>query len=81
MNDNDRARSLGRAIRTFQTNVQRAGPTAAASYALIGAILVMGGIGYGCDQWFGTEPWGLFSGLMLGVVSGFYQLAKAVWRK
>jgi hypothetical protein len=47
MKDNDRARSLGRAIRALQTNVQQAGPTAAASYALIGAILDSGGIGYG----------------------------------
>jgi ATP synthase protein I len=81
MQSNDRARSLGRSLKTLQTSVQRAGPAAAASYSLIGAILLFGGIGYGCDRWFGTEPWGLVGGLLLGVVAGFYQLAKAVWRR
>jgi F0F1-type ATP synthase assembly protein I len=81
MQGHDRARSLGRSLRTLQKSVQRAGPAAAASYSLIGAILVFGGIGYLCDRWFGSEPWGLVSGLMLGVVTGFYKLAKAVWRR
>ena len=47
MQRNDRARSLGRSLKTLQTSVQRAGPAAAASYSLIGAILLFGGIGYG----------------------------------
>ena len=81
MQGDDRARSLGRSLKTLQRSVQRAGPAAAASYSLIGAILVLGGIGYLCDRWFGSEPWGLVSGLMIGVVTGFYQLAKAVWRR
>ena len=81
MRGNDRVRSLGRSLKTLQTSVERAGPAAAASYSLIGAILLLGGLGYGCDRWLGTEPWGLVGGLMLGVVVGFYQLAKTVWRR
>lgn len=81
MRRDDRDRLLGRSIRTFQENIRRAGPTAAASYALVGAILVMGGLGYGCDRWFGTEPWGLFGGLMLGIVVGFYQLVVSERRR
>jgi ATP synthase protein I len=81
MQDNDRARSVGRSLKTLQRSVQRAGPAAAASYSLIGAILVLGGLGYACDRWFGTDPWCLVGGLLLGVVTGFYQLAKAVWRQ
>jgi F0F1-type ATP synthase assembly protein I len=81
MQDDDRARSLGRSLRTLQRSVQRAGPAAAASYSLIGAILFLGGIGYACDHWFGTAPWGLVVGLMVGIVVGFYQLAKSVWRR
>jgi F0F1-type ATP synthase assembly protein I len=72
---------MGRAVRALQGSVQRAGPAAAASYSLVGAILLLGGIGYACDRWFGTEPWCLVSGLLLGIVAGFYQLAKAVWRQ
>ena len=78
---NDRARSWGRSIKALQTNVERAGPAAAASYSLIGSVVLLGGLGYGCDHWFGTAPWGLVGGLVLGVVTGFYLLAKAVWLK
>ena len=81
MPGNDRARSLGRSLKTLHSSVLNAGPAAAASYSLIGAILLFGGLGYGCDRWFGSEPWGLVGGLLLGVVTGFYQLAKAVWRR
>jgi len=78
---NDRTRSLGRSLMTLQANVERAGPAAAASYSLIGSVLLLGGLGYGCDRWFGTEPWGVVGGLVLGVIVGLYVLAKAVWLK
>ena len=50
-----------------------------ASYTLIGAILVLGGIGYALDAWLGTSPWCLLVGLLLGIIVGFYELAKTVW--
>jgi ATP synthase protein I len=78
---NDRARSWGRSLKTLQTNVERAGPAAAASYSLIGSVVFLGGLGYGCDRWFGTSPWGVVGGFVLGVVVGLYLLAKAVWLK
>jgi F0F1-type ATP synthase assembly protein I len=52
---------------------------AAASYTLIGAIIVLGGLGYFADTWFGTSPWLLLTGLLLGIVVGFYELAMVVW--
>lgn len=78
---NDRARSLGRSLKALQNSVERAGPAAAASYSLIGAVLLFGALGYGCDRWFGTDPWGLVGGLLFGVAVGFYLLAQAVWRR
>ena len=71
--------SFERATRAFQENIIRAGPVAAASYTLIGAIILLGGIGYVLDRWRGTSPWFLLGGLLLGIVVGFYELAKAVW--
>jgi F0F1-type ATP synthase assembly protein I len=71
--------SLEKTAKAFQENVTRAGPVAAASYALIGAIILLGGIGYALDRWRGTSPWFLLGGLLLGIVVGFYELAKAVW--
>ncbi len=56
------------------------GPAAAVSYTLIGAILLLGGIGYGLDEWLDTSPWCLFGGLILGLIVGFYELARTLWR-
>jgi F0F1-type ATP synthase assembly protein I len=73
--------SFRRSAQSFQDNVRRAGPAAGASYTLIGAILLLGGSGYAIDHWRGTAPWGLFIGLMLGLIVGFYELAKVVWHR
>ena len=70
---------LEKATKAFQENVTRAGPVAAASYTLIGAIVLLGGIGYAVDRWRGTSPWFLLAGLVVGLIVGFYELAKAVW--
>ena len=75
----DSGSSLERAAKAFQETVTRAGPVAAASYTLLGAILLLGGIGYALDRWRGTSPWFLLGGLFLGIIVGFYELAKAVF--
>ena len=72
---------LARSTRSLQETAQRSGPAAAASYTLIGAIILLGGIGYAIDKWRGTSPWFLLGGLLLGLVVGFYELAKTVWRQ
>ena len=75
----DEGFSLEKAAKAFQDNVIRAGPVASASYTLIGAIILLGGIGYAIDRWRGTSPWFLLGGLLLGLIVGFYELAKAVF--
>jgi F0F1-type ATP synthase assembly protein I len=72
---------LARSFRYLQENLRNAGPAAAAGYTLIAAIILLGGIGYAIDRWWGTAPWFLVSGLILGIVVGFFELAKIVWRK
>ena len=69
------------ATKSFQENVSRTAPIAGASYTLIGAILVLGLLGYALDHWLGTSPWFLLAGLLLGLVVGFYELAKVVWHQ
>lgn len=69
---------LARSLQQLQDNIRRAGPAATASYSLIGAILLLGGAGHLLDRWQQTEPWGLLAGLLLGLLVGFYELAKAV---
>ncbi len=72
---------LARSFGALQENVRRAGPAATAGYTLIAAILLLGGAGYMVDQWVGTaSPWFLLAGMLLGIVVGFYELAKTVWK-
>ncbi len=61
-------------------SISSSGPAAAVSYTLIGAIVLLGGIGYALDEWLGTSPWLLFGGLVLGLIVGFYELARTLWR-
>ena len=73
--------SFGRSAKSLQENVTRSGPVAGASYTLVGGILLLGALGYGFDQWRGTSPWGLVTGLALGIVVGFYELIKVAWHR
>jgi F0F1-type ATP synthase assembly protein I len=77
MSKSDRRFSFARAAKSLQDNVSRSGPVAAASYTLVGGILLLGGIGYFLDGRWGTEPWLLVSGLGIGIVVGFYEVIKA----
>ena len=70
---------LARSFKDLQDNVRRSGPAAAASYTLIGGIVLFGGLGYALDLWRGTSPGFLLGGLLLGLVVGFYDLAKTVF--
>jgi len=71
-----------RATESFQDSVTQAAPSAAVSYALIGAIILFGLIGYGIDRWRGGgSHLFLIVGLVLGIVVGFVDLAKFVWKK
>ena len=72
---------LARSLKFLQENLRRSGPAVAAGYTLIGAIVLFGGVGYALDAWRGTTPWFLLGGLLLGIVVGFYELAKIVWQK
>jgi F0F1-type ATP synthase assembly protein I len=77
----NREQLLARSAKSLQENAERAGPAAGASYTLIGAIILLGGIGYALDKWRGTSPWFLLGGLALGLIIGFYELAKTVWHR
>jgi F0F1-type ATP synthase assembly protein I len=81
MPSDKRPGDLEKSVQAFQRTVERSAPAWTASYTLIGAIVLLGGLGYGFDQWRGTAPWGVFGGLILGLIVGFYQLAKVVWRR
>lgn len=80
MVDDGRRFPFGRTAKSLQENVVRSAPAAAAAYALVGGIILFGGLGYAADRWLGTDPWLLLAGLLAGMVVGFYELVKAAWR-
>ncbi|OFW15214.1 MAG: hypothetical protein A3F70_12910 [Acidobacteria bacterium RIFCSPLOWO2_12_FULL_67_14] len=67
-------------MKALQSTISRSGPAAMVGYTMIGAIILLGGIGYALDEWRGTSPWFLLGGLSLGLIVGFYELAKTLWR-
>jgi F0F1-type ATP synthase assembly protein I len=48
-----------------------------ASYGLIGAIALLGVLGYAADHWLHSAPWLLIAGLAAGIALGFYGLVRA----
>jgi len=71
---------VGQANRALQDSLDRNEPRIVASYALIGAILLLGGVGYAVDWWRGTSPWFLLVGLTVGILFGFYNLVASLRR-
>ena len=73
--------NLANSFSYLQKIVKQSGPAMGASYTLIGAILILGFIGYFIDEWLGTSPIFLLIGLLLGIIVGFYEIAKIIWVK
>jgi F0F1-type ATP synthase assembly protein I len=74
VNENPRAGSANRAL---QDNLDGSESIFFASYGLIGAIVLIGTIGYAADRWLNTAPWMLIAGLASGIAVGFYGLIRA----
>jgi len=72
---------ISRSLQHMQENIRRSGPAVVAGYTLIAAIFLLGGIGYAIDAWRGTSPWFLTFGLLAGIILGFFELAKIIWKK
>ncbi len=52
-------------------------------YAQVGTMIIvpmlmLGGLGYWLDRRFGSDPWLLFGGLILGMVTGFVNFFRLV---
>jgi len=73
--------NAGEANKALQDSLDRNEPRIVASYALIGAILLLGGVGYAVDWWQGTSPWFLLVGLTVGILFGFYNLVASLRRR
>jgi F0F1-type ATP synthase assembly protein I len=67
---------IARANALLQENLDRGKPVIFASYAIVGAILLFGGVGYALDRVFGTLPGFLLGGTCGGLGVAFYTLIK-----
>jgi F0F1-type ATP synthase assembly protein I len=70
--------SSGESNKALQDALVENEPRIVASYALLGAIVLLGAIGYGIDRWAGTSPWFLLIGLLIGIASGFGNLVRTL---
>jgi F0F1-type ATP synthase assembly protein I len=70
-----------RSIRFLQANLSHGEPGILASYALIGAVIALGALGFIVDRLADTAPWFVVVGLLAGVAIGFYNLVKTVGRR
>ena len=77
---NDQKDYLSKSIKQFQRFVRQSGPAASASYTLLGAVLFLSLIGYNLDQYFESTPVYLIIGLCLGMIIGFYELYKSIFK-
>jgi F0F1-type ATP synthase assembly protein I len=68
------------AVESMQGNLDRGEPSIVASFGLIGAIMLLGGAGFLDDRYLGTRPWCLLAGLIVGLLIGFYRLARVLRR-
>ena len=65
----------------MQKIIKQSGPAMSASYTLIGSVIILGAIGYFIDRWKDSSPIFLMLGLLIGIIVGFYEIAKTMWIK
>ena len=70
---------IGQSLTYFQKIVKESGPAASASYTLLASVLVFTLLGWYIDSSRGTKPIGILVGLGIGLITGFYHLAKTIW--
>ena len=78
--NNDQKNFLSKSIQQFQRYVRQSGPAASAAYTLLGSVLLLSLIGYNLDKYFNTSPVYLIIGLCLGILIGFYELYKSIFK-
>jgi F0F1-type ATP synthase assembly protein I len=63
---------------TFSRIYREAAPYLTLGIQLAATVVVMFYLGYWGDEYFGTKPWLMITGLALGVAAGFYSFFKTI---
>ena len=66
------------AVESLQENLQRNQPAILASYGLVGAIAIFGGLGFLADRLWNQTPYFTFAGLHIGAAVGFGALVRGM---
>ena len=59
-----------------QETARKSGIAYVAAFTLFMSVAVMLGLGWVLDRYFGTAPWLLIAGIVLGAIAGFYQFVR-----
>jgi ATP synthase protein I len=59
-----------------QDENRKSGFAYAAALALFASVVSFCGLGYLLDRWFGTQPWLLVVGIVLGSAVGLYEFVR-----
>jgi F0F1-type ATP synthase assembly protein I len=65
-------------LESFSEAYREISPYLNISYFFLAAIGLLAWIGYHLDKLWGSSPWGLVGGAILGIVIGFYNFFKTV---
>ena len=80
--EKDKSRNdIGQSLEYFQKIIKDSSPAASASYTLLASVLIFILLGMYFDSINGTKPKGILVGLGIGLISGFYHLAKTIWKQ
>ena len=55
---------------------RKSGFAYAAALTLVAAVVSFCGLGWLLDKWFGTEPWLLVAGIVVGSAAGLYEFVR-----
>jgi ATP synthase protein I len=55
---------------------RKSGIAYAAAFTLFACVISLSGVGWLADRWFGSKPWLLVAGVVLGAIVGFYQFVR-----
>ena len=62
--------------REDQETTRKSGIAYAAAFSLFASVIALCGLGWALDRRFGTAPWLLVGGVVLGAILGFYQFIR-----
>ena len=67
-------------LKSIQKIILQSSKASAASYTLMASLIIFIFGGNYFDAFYDSSPFGLISGMCIGLAIGFYNLAKIIWK-